>query len=114
MRFPKLASLLLTLATALSAARFGVESIGKIVRLNDPQISPDGKSISIVVSRTNYEENRYDPKLVLIDVATRAHKILTRDRRGVTQARWSPDGTKLAFLAAVDGKPQIFVLPMGG
>src|SRR5258707_15865716 len=107
MRLSKLAALFLALATALSAARFGIEHIGKIVRLTDPQIAPDGKSIAIVVSRTNYEEDRYDPELVLIDPATRTQKVLTRDRRGVSQARWSPDGTKLAFLATVEAKPQI-------
>ena len=114
MRLSKLACLVLAAAGALSAARFGIDSIGKIVRLTDPQISPDGKSIAIVVSRANYEEDRYDPQLVLIDVATRAQRILTRDRRGLGQARWSPDGARLAFLSAVDGKPQIFVLPMNG
>jgi len=110
----RLATLLLTTAAALSAARFSVDNIGKIVRLTDPQISPDGKSISIVVSRTNYEEDRYDPELTLIDVATHTQRVLTRDRRGVSQARWSPDGTRLAFLATVDGKAQLFVLPMNG
>jgi dipeptidyl aminopeptidase/acylaminoacyl peptidase len=114
MRIGKFATVLLTLAGALSAARFGIENIGKIVRLADPQIAPDGKSIALVVSRTNYEENRYDPELVLVDIASRGQRVLTRDRRGVSQARWSPDGTRLAFLATVDGKPQIFVLPMNG
>src|SRR5690242_21855688 len=78
----RLATLLLTTAATLSAARFSVDNIGKIVRLTDPQISPDGKSISIVVSRTNYEEDRYDPELTLIDVATHTQRVLTRDRRG--------------------------------
>ena len=114
MRSTKFATLLLALAGALSAARFGIENIGKIARLTDPQIAPDGKSIALVVSHTNYEENRYDPELVLIDVATRTQRVLTRDRRGLSQARWSPDATRLAFLATVDGKPQIFVLPMNG
>ena len=110
----KFATLLLAMAGALSAARYGIENIGKIVRLTDPQIAPDGKSIALVVSRTNYEEDRYDPELVLIDVVTHGQRVLTRDRRGVSQERWSPDGTRLAFLATVDGKPQIFVLPMNG
>jgi len=39
---------------------------------------------------------------------------LTRGRRGLGQARWSPDGSRLAFLAAADGKSQIFVMPMNG
>jgi dipeptidyl aminopeptidase/acylaminoacyl peptidase len=64
--------------------------------------------------RANYEENRYDPELILVDIATRGQRVLIRDRRGVSQARWSPDGTRLAFLAAVDAKAQIFVLPMNG
>jgi len=41
--------------------------LGKVVRVADPQISPDGKSIALVVSRANYDENRYDPQLVLLD-----------------------------------------------
>src|SRR3954470_6767088 len=114
MRLVKLTALLLAIASGLSAARYAIEHVGKTVRLTDPQISPDGRAIAMVVSRTNYEENRYDPELILIDVATRAQRVLTRDRRGVSQTRWSPDGTRLAFLAAVDAKPQIFVLPMSG
>src|SRR5260370_31962577 len=114
MRLKKLAPLFLALPAALFAARFGIDHIGRIVRLADPQIAPDGKSIALVVFRTNYEEDRYDPELVLIDVATHSQRALTHDRRGVTQARWSPDGSRLAFLATVDTRPQIFVLPLAG
>ena len=114
MRLKKLAALFLTLSAALFATRFGIEHVGRIVRLTDPQIAPDGKSIALVVSRANYEEDRYDPELVLVDVATRSQRALTHDRRGVSQARWSPDGSRLAFLATVDTRPQIFVLPLAG
>jgi dipeptidyl aminopeptidase/acylaminoacyl peptidase len=110
----KLLTLAFASAIALSAAKFSIGDIGKIVRITDPQISPDGKSITVVISRTNYEEDRYDPELTLIDVATKTQRVLTRDRRGVSQARWSPDGTRLGFLATVDGKAQLFVLPMNG
>ena len=114
MRLKKLAPLFLTLSATLFAARFGIDHIGRIVRIADPQIAPNGKSIALVVSRTNYEEDRYDPELVLIDIATHNQRTLTRDRRGVSQARWSPDGSRLAFLATVDTRPQIFVLPIPG
>jgi dipeptidyl aminopeptidase/acylaminoacyl peptidase len=112
MRLDKLTALLLAITGALSAARFSPEHAGRIIRLADPQISPDGKSIAVVVSRANFEENRYDPDLVLIDVATHFQRVLTHERRDLSQARWSPDGALLAFLAKVDGKAQIFVLPM--
>jgi dipeptidyl aminopeptidase/acylaminoacyl peptidase len=52
-----------------------------------------------VVSRPNLEEDRYDSKLVLVDVATGAQRVLTFDRKDVGSPRWSPSGDRLAFLA---------------
>ena len=109
-----LRSLLFFSSVAVFAARFDLDSPGKIVRMADPQLSPDGKSIAIVVSRANFEENRTDAEIVLVDVATRAQRVLTHGRRGLAQPRWSPSGDRLGFLAAVDGKPQLFVLPTAG
>jgi dipeptidyl aminopeptidase/acylaminoacyl peptidase len=106
--------LFLAAAAALAAARFTLEQAGKVVRLADPQLSPDGKSVAVVVSRANFGENRYDPQLLVVNVATRAQRIAVSDRRGLTQVRWSADGALLGFLATVDGKPQIFVMPAEG
>ncbi len=65
----RLFSLSLLLAAPTSAAeRFGLDHIGRIVRLSDPQIAPDGRSVVVTVSRANFDENRYDVELVLVDV----------------------------------------------
>ena len=102
-RLLRFVSLSLLLAAAPAAAeRFGLDQIGKIVRLSDPQIAPDGRSVVVIVSRANFDENRYEPELVLVDVTTRSQKVLTRRR--VSQPRWSPTGSSLAFLSQVDGK----------
>src|SRR5208283_2507746 len=81
-------------------------------------ISPDGKSIVIVVSRVNWDEDRYDGELVLVDVATGAQRVLTNVRPGLSSPQWSPSGDRLAFLAeAGDEKAaaaQIFVLSVNG
>jgi dipeptidyl aminopeptidase/acylaminoacyl peptidase len=114
MRLSRLSLLLLVAASGLCASRFAIESVGKIVRVADPQISPDGKTIALVASRTNFEEDRYDPELVLIDVATRTQRVMTHDRRGLTQPRWSPNGSQLAFLATIDGKAQVFLMSLDG
>jgi dipeptidyl aminopeptidase/acylaminoacyl peptidase len=107
-----LVALSLIVSTAAAAERFDLVQNGRIVRLSDPQISPDGRSAVIVVSRANYGENRYDVEFVLVDVASRAQKVLSRRR--VSSPRWSPAGSSLAFLSPVDGKAQIFVLPVDG
>jgi len=92
--------------------RFGLEHIGRIVQVSNPQISPDGSSVVVSVSRINYDENRNDTELVLVDIASRNHKVLTR--RQVSQTSWSPSGSSLAFTSKVEDKAQIFVLPIDG
>ena len=55
----------------------------KIVSVSSPAISPDGKSIVIVVSRVNWDEDRLDSQLVLVDIATGAQRSLTNIRKGL-------------------------------
>jgi len=103
-----------------SPRRVQLDDLGRIVRVADPQIAPDGKSIVMVVSRANYDENRYDADLVLVEVASGNQRMLTHERRGVSHPRFSPSGDRLAFLASVppasgqQPRAQIFVMPMKG
>ena len=115
--------LLVTLSASFVAAqsrRMDLDAFGRIVRLSDPQIAPDGRSIVLVVSRANFEENRFDADLVHVTVSSGAQRTLTSGRRGVSQPRWSPAGSEVAFLAqgpaapGRDAKLQVFVLPMEG
>ena len=107
------AAILLLAATLAHAARYDLNSPGKTIRLSDPQIAPQGKHIALVVSRANFDENRYEAELLLIDIASRSNRLLS-SRRGMTQPRWSPAGERLCFLSVIDGKPQVFLLPVNG
>ena len=111
----RLASVIFVCLSAVAANRFDLAQIGKIHRVADPQISPDGKSIIVVVSHPNYVEDRYDADLILVDVAGGKRRVLTHDRRGISSPRWSPSGDRVAFLATgSNAKTQIFVMPMTG
>ncbi|MGH9735556.1 MAG: S9 family peptidase [Candidatus Acidiferrales bacterium] len=107
---------------------FRIADLAKVVRVSDPRISPDDKSVVVVVSRVNMKEDRSDSQLVLIDLASGAERSLTT-RKGASSPRWSPNGDRLAFLAEATSQqdassgdnddksgpqPQIFVLPMTG
>ena len=93
--------LLAAATTSAQEHRIQLEDLTKIVTVSDPQISPGGKSIVCVVSRQNFDEDRSDRELVLVDVATGAQRVLTFDRKGVGSPRWSPTGDGLAFVAVV-------------
>jgi dipeptidyl aminopeptidase/acylaminoacyl peptidase len=119
--YASLAILCLIVGTGLAQQRrMQLEDLGHVVRVSDPQIAPDGKSIVIVVSRANYDEDRYDSDLVLVDIASGGQRTLTNERRSVSQPRFSPTGDHLAFLSNVSlaggqqSRPQIFVMPMSG
>ena len=114
-----LAGLLSALPAAASdPPRFSLDHLRQLVNLSEPQLSPDEHSVAVVVSRPNYAENREDTELVLVEVATGAVRVLTRERAEVAWPRWSPNGGRLAFLARAgsggEAKQQIFVLPVGG
>ena len=100
------------------ARKIELGDLQKIVTVSGPAISPDGRSIVIIVSRVNWDEDRYDSQLVLVDIATSAQRPLTNVRKGLSLPQWSPSGDRLAFLAEAGEEKkaaaQIFVLPMDG
>ena len=103
---------------AQAPRRFAVADIARIVRLSDPQLSPDGRSIALVVARADTAKNSWEYELDLVDVATGARRMLSHDRKHVGMPRWSPTGDRLGFIASVkqgdDEAPQLFVMPMNG
>ncbi|HEV2320985.1 MAG TPA: hypothetical protein VGT42_01375, partial [Gammaproteobacteria bacterium] len=92
------------------------EDLRRIVNLSDPQFSPDGRHVALVVSRANWEEDKTDKEIDLVDVKTGAVRPLTYKRTGLGFLRWSPSGDRLAFIAQdPDTKEaQLYVMSMAG
>src|SRR5215475_10630442 len=82
-----------------TARRFTLDDFSKVARVSDPQFAPDGKAIAVVISRPNLDEDRFDPELAVVDIATRASHTVVKGLTGLNFERWSPDGTMFAFLA---------------
>ncbi len=105
-------------AAALPAAARGLdyEDLRNIVAVQAPSIAPDGTRIVYVRSSVDWKNDRRNNELVLVDVRDGTSRILTRDRIGVSNPRWAPDGSAIAYLAEPEREkpPQLYVLPMNG
>ena len=105
-------------APALSTQTFTLDDIPKIASISNVAISPNGKQIALVLSRPNLKSDRNDATLELYDVVTKTTRPLTFERRGLASPAWSPDGTKLAFLAMYgsgdDAHQQVWVMDLRG
>jgi len=113
-----LSASLVGLAVSAQSRQVELNDLTKITSVSDPQISPDGKTIVVVVSKPNLEQDRNERELLQIDIASGAQHALTYERKTAGSPRWSPSGDRLAFTAndgaGKDAKPQVFILSMAG
>ena len=83
--------------------------------VGDPQLSPDGTRVVFVVTTIDAEADEYRSRLWLVPTDGSAPpRPLTSGEKADTAPRWSPDGTKIAFLSTRGGKPQLYILPIDG
>jgi dipeptidyl aminopeptidase/acylaminoacyl peptidase len=85
--------------------------------VGDPQISPDGRTVAFVVTTLSEEKDEYLSQIWLVDAAGGAPRRFTTGPRRDTTPRWSPDGTRLAFVSEREArkKGQLYVMPaLGG
>jgi dipeptidyl aminopeptidase/acylaminoacyl peptidase len=75
----------------------------------DPQISPDGRTIAYVRKSNDIMTDRARGTIWLIDVATGQQRPLVAAPGSYYSPRWSPDGSRLAYVGAESGSPQMYV-----
>jgi dipeptidyl aminopeptidase/acylaminoacyl peptidase len=108
-------SLFACVSIGMAAQNAVVRDLVRIVRLSDPHIAPDGKTIALVEARADLESDEFRSEIILVDVASRKSRALTRDRHHANSPRWAPSGDRIAFLAPdADKVGQLFVMPMAG
>jgi dipeptidyl aminopeptidase/acylaminoacyl peptidase len=80
----------------------------------DAQISPDGRTIAFVVSQHDTKENLYQTDIFLVNTNGGETLQFTRHGKNDRAPRFSPDGSKLAFISEREDKPQIFLADLRG
>ena len=109
-----------------SAAKRGItaEDYFAFQSVSDAHISPDGKEVAYVVTTIDQKRNRRDSSIWMVSIdGQSASRRLTAEGVNSTSPRWSPDGTRLAFVsnraagepgAGEPSRPQIYILRTDG
>ncbi len=89
--------------------RLSPSDIFRLQYANDPQISPDGKRIVYVRQSANVMTDARETNLWVVNFDGTDDRALTSGHDNDTSPRWSPDGTRIAYLSGDEGHVQIFV-----
>ncbi len=92
-----------------------VEDVYRLRTAGDPQVSPDGRSIAFTVTSPDRDRDRLVSH-IWVAGPDGAPVQWTRGEDGESSPRWSPDGARLAFLAArgEGAKAQVHLLDRAG
>lgn len=97
--------------------RLSAEDLWRLARPAQPTLSPDGAQVCVSVSTYDMEENKGRAKLWLLSTYGGEPRPLTEAGEKDGEPRWSPDGTRIAFVAKrdKDEEPQLWLIaPDGG
>ncbi|MGH7581948.1 MAG: prolyl oligopeptidase family serine peptidase [Gemmatimonadales bacterium] len=99
-----------TAHAAAQASRFTVSRYADIERVSSPRISPDGNHVVFTRSHVDLMHDTWTGMLWEMDADGSRQRELVKG----SSAEWSPDGTRIAYLAEADGKAQLWVRYMDG
>jgi dipeptidyl aminopeptidase/acylaminoacyl peptidase len=115
-----------TLLAALAAVAVAVPLCGqtrhpitfddlmKVHRIDDPQVSPDGKWVAFTRSNVDLDTNTLRSHVWVAPLdGGEARQVTSGDGKD-SRPRWSPDGSELAFISTRGGTSQIWLLLMSG
>lgn len=106
----------LSLGTGALARPFTAQDMATLERVSDPRLSPDGHYALYDVRSVDYAANKSRHSVWLADVTGHdSPRRLAISDKGVSSARWSPDGNSIYFISDREGDiGQVFKTDLKG
>ncbi len=98
----------------MSKRPMAIEDLLALPILNDPQLSSDASRVVFTVTIGDRDGNTYRTRLWVSPTDGAAPWQLTTALAKDTGPRWSPDGTRIAFVSDRSGEKQVWVIPLDG
>jgi dipeptidyl aminopeptidase/acylaminoacyl peptidase len=93
---------------------FDVQALLKVVRISDPQISPDGQWVAFTAQSVDFEQNTKPSQIWMVPAAGGQAKAVTHGDTHNERPRWFPDSKQLAYVSNHGGLDQIWVMKADG
>lgn len=91
------------------------EDFMRLQMVSDPQLSPNGERIAFVKKRVDSEKSKYRTEIWITSTLEGEPRRFTGSDSNDSFPRWSPDGSRLAFLSdRQKPRSRIFTIPTDG
>ncbi|MDA1017000.1 MAG: S9 family peptidase [Planctomycetota bacterium] len=87
---------------------FQLQDVFELEHASDPQVSPDGKHVVYVRNAMDIMTDRAISTLWVAATDGKAHRPLTTGSRHDQSPRWSPDGTRIAYVGKDGDRSHVF------
>ncbi|NWG14514.1 MAG: PD40 domain-containing protein, partial [Acidobacteria bacterium] len=107
--------MLVPLATVAGQKRaFTIEDLYRVKVVSDIQVSPDGGSVSYVLTTSDLARAKRVSHIWVMDIDGGNPRQMTQSEKGESSPRFSPDGGTIAFVSAREGDSNLYLMPVGG
>lgn len=88
---------------------FSSEDVFELEWADDPQVSPDGEQAIYLRRFNDIMADRTRSHVWIVNLDGSGHEPLLADRGSYRSARWSPDGTRIAYMTSEAGQTSLYV-----
>jgi len=100
--------------SAIAQQRYTAETLWKLGRVSDMQLSPSGKTILYGVTWYDVAANKGNRDLYTLDENAESPRKVTDAKGSELNGIWRPDGKKIGYLSAENGSMQMWEMGING